>query len=135
MKTSSGAKTEAPLSIQVVYAQADETWLKTLSVAPGTTVGQALSASGFAQEFPACAAEASLAVGLYGQVCSSDRILADGDRIEIYRPLMFDPMESRRRRAQHRKAFMIKARNRPKRRKAKMAAALAAGGASSENGQ
>ncbi|CAM5362302.1 Protein RnfH [Eoetvoesiella caeni] len=67
MKTSSGAKAEAPLSIQVVYAQADEAWLKTLSVAPGTTVGQALSDSGFAQEFPACAAEASLAVGLYGQ--------------------------------------------------------------------
>ena len=128
MKLSSSADANAPLNVQIVYAQADAAWLKALSVAPGTTVGQALSLSSFAQEFPGYAAAGALAVGLYGQVCSIDRVLADGDRIEIYRPLVFDPMESRRRRALHRKAFMIKARNRPKRRKAKLAAAVLASG-------
>lgn len=135
MKTSSGADADAPLNVQIVYAQADTAWLKTLSVPLGTTVGQALSASSFAQEFPGYAAAGSLVVGLYGQVCSTDRVLADGDRIEIYRPLVFDPMESRRRRALHRKAFMIKARNRPKRRKAKLAAAALANGKDQEGGQ
>ena len=128
MEISCGADAVAPLNVRIVYAQADTVWLKALSVAPGTTVGQALSDSGFAQEFPDCAAAGAVAFGLYGQVCSIDRILADGDRIEIYRPLIFDPMESRRRRALHRKAFMIQARNRPKRRKAKLAAAALVGG-------
>lgn len=116
-----------PLSVYVAYALPDSVWLKALQVEPGTTVAQALFASGFADAFPDYAKADVPAVGLFGQVCSLERVLADGDRIEIYRPLVFDAMESRRRRALHRKAFMIKSRNRPKRRKAKLAAALAQG--------
>ncbi len=40
-------------------------------------------------------------MGVYGQRCRDDYILADGDRLELYRPLQFDPKESRRRRAMH----------------------------------
>ena len=60
----------------------------------------------------------------YGRELGVDlkMLRAAGDRVEIYRPLNFDPMESRRRRAVHRNAFMTKPQNRPKRRKAKLAA-------------
>jgi putative ubiquitin-RnfH superfamily antitoxin RatB of RatAB toxin-antitoxin module len=42
---------------------------------------------------------AGLEIGVYGRRCEADTPLCDGDRVEIYRPLNFDPMESRRRRA------------------------------------
>ncbi len=111
------------LLVQVVYAQAHSVWQMTIHLPPGATVAQALEASRFANNFPNYPGDA-VVVGVYGQLCSPERILADGDRIEIYRPLIFDPMESRQRRALHRKAFMIKSRHRPKRRKAKIAAGV-----------
>src|SRR5690606_42087026 len=43
-------------------------------------------------------------VGIFGRQCRADTPLADGDRVEIYRPLTYDPMVSRRRRAEHRRA-------------------------------
>src|SRR5690606_24082038 len=94
-------------SIEVVYAQEQTVWRLALKLAPGSTVEQAVAASGFARCFPEYPQEA-LAVGIYGQVRNAGHVLADGDRIEIYRPLVFDPMESRRRRAEHKKAFMTK---------------------------
>ncbi|AEC19592.1 hypothetical protein PT7_1052 [Pusillimonas sp. T7-7] len=95
------------ISIEVVYAQAGAVWRVVVKMATGSTVEQALAASEFAERFPAYPQE-SLAVGIYGQVRKLNQVLVDGDRIEIYRPLTFDPMESRRRRAEHRKAFMTK---------------------------
>ncbi|HWK62981.1 MAG TPA: RnfH family protein [Eoetvoesiella sp.] len=123
---SSTAAGPAAMTVQVVYARPGAVWHKTLALPPGATLGQALEASGFAEAFPDAAAGRP-AAGIYGQACSEERVLADGDRIEIYRPLVFDPMESRRRRALHRQAFMIKARNRPRKRKAKLAAAARSG--------
>ncbi|MCC2595543.1 RnfH family protein [Pusillimonas sp. MFBS29] len=95
------------IDVQVVYAQAGSVWQARLTLPAGSTVGQAIDASGFARSNPDYP-QAVLAVGIYGQTCTLDRQLAPGDRVEIYRPLNFDPMESRRRRAQHRKAFMTK---------------------------
>jgi putative ubiquitin-RnfH superfamily antitoxin RatB of RatAB toxin-antitoxin module len=43
------------------------------------------------------------AVGIWGRAAALDAPLADGDRVEIYRPLLMDPKEARRRRAQRRK--------------------------------
>lgn len=99
---------DAGIHVQLVYAEADSLWQKTLRLPADTTVGQALTASLFATENPAYP-RASLRVGIFGQECSPDRLLVHGDRIEVYRPLVFDPMESRRRRAVHRKAFMTRA--------------------------
>lgn len=39
------------------------------------------------------------AVGIHGEICGRDRVVEDGDRIELYRPLAVDPKESRRKRA------------------------------------
>ncbi|TAL76730.1 MAG: RnfH family protein [Burkholderiaceae bacterium] len=91
------------LTIHVVYAQPDKVWQKTLLLPPGTTVGQALVASEFSCCFPDHPS-GEMVVGIYGRTCSRNRVLTDEDRIEIYRPLVFDPMQSRRRRALHRKA-------------------------------
>lgn len=90
------------MNIQVVYAQPDAVWQVDVQLPPGATVQAALDASGYAQQFPDHAGKLPV-VGIYGQRCNMDRVLVDGDRIEIYRPLTFDPMESRRRRAVHRK--------------------------------
>ncbi|NYT60960.1 RnfH family protein [Alcaligenaceae bacterium] len=104
--------------VQVVYAEPDSAWQMNLQLPDGATLEQALQASRFASLHPNYPYD-DLKVGIYGQVCALDHVLADGDRVEIYRPLDFDPIASRQRRAAHRKASMIKARNRPKRRKAK----------------
>lgn len=113
----------ASLSVQVVYAQAHGVWQVALELPQGATVAQALEASHYTGNVPNHSRDTPV-VGIFGQVCPPDRILADGDRIEIYRPLSFDPMESRQRRALHRQAFMTKPKHRPKRRKAKIAAGV-----------
>lgn len=109
------------LTVHVVYAEPHSVWEVKLDVPVASTVMEAIDLCGFARLFPDYPFK-ELAVGIYGQVCPAGRMLVDGDRVEIYRPLSFDPMESRRRRAEHREAFMTKPKNRPKRRKAKLAA-------------
>jgi putative ubiquitin-RnfH superfamily antitoxin RatB of RatAB toxin-antitoxin module len=89
------------MNIQVVYAQPDTVWQVDLQMPPGSTVHAALESSRFVQHFPDYAGKVP-EVGIYGQRCDVDRVLVDGDRVEIYRSLTFDPMESRRRRALHR---------------------------------
>jgi putative ubiquitin-RnfH superfamily antitoxin RatB of RatAB toxin-antitoxin module len=44
------------------------------------------------------------AVGIFGELCDRSTVPRDGDRIEIYRPLRLDPKQSRRARAEARKA-------------------------------
>ena len=89
--------------ITVCYATPNDIFLKTLEVTEGTTIAGAIEASGVLTRFP----EIDLArnkVGLFGKLKPKDTIVRDGDRIEIYRPLQADPMESRRRRARHKAA-------------------------------
>ena len=93
---------DAP-KISVCYATPDDVFLTTLEVRQGTTIAGAIEASGVLTRFP----EIDLArnkVGLFGKLKPKDTIVRDGDRIEIYRPLQADPMESRRRRARHKAA-------------------------------
>lgn len=93
--------TAAPrLRVQVVYAMPDEVWLRQVEVATGSTLQDALAASGFREAFPQIDPIAA-GVGVFGIRRQADYVLADGDRVEVYRPLVFDPMESRRRRAAH----------------------------------
>ncbi|TXF11139.1 RnfH family protein [Pelomicrobium methylotrophicum] len=86
------------LTVEVVYALPAIQRLKQLTVPPGTTVQQAIELSGILQDFP----EIDLAknkVGVFGKLTRLDAPLRDRDRIEIYRPLLADPKEVRRRRA------------------------------------
>ncbi|WP_144641412.1 RnfH family protein [Bordetella genomosp. 13] len=92
-----------PLRVQVCHAAAAGAWLRDLAMPAGATAADALAASGFAQAFPDVDPWRH-GVGIYGRACHPGAALADGDRLEIYRELTFDPKESRRRRVEHRRA-------------------------------
>lgn len=87
------------ITIEIVFAAKNTFWQQTLTLPAGATVQEALEQSRLFHDHP----EAQhLAVGIFGERCHQDTRLQAGDRIEVYRPLVFDPMESRRRRAAHR---------------------------------
>ncbi|WP_249677780.1 RnfH family protein [Pseudomonas abieticivorans] len=91
---------ETMIDVEVVYAAVDRQVLLTVAVAPGCTVSEAVRLSGIADQFVGEDVLA-LPVGIYGKVVSDPHVRAveEGDRIELYRPLLADPMEVRRLRA------------------------------------
>jgi len=93
----SGEKRKA-LRVEVVYALPDEQTLLALDVEDGATVGQVIEHSGIALTFPEIGAVPA-AVGIFGKRVRLDTPVCDGDRVEIYRPLIADPKEVRRARA------------------------------------
>ena len=89
---------EHALAIEVVYALPDVQEVVALEVAPGTTIEQAIALSGLPSRYPGVDFTTG-PVGVYGQLVSRDTYVAAGDRVEIYRPLIADPKQARRRRA------------------------------------
>lgn len=88
----------ADIHIQVCYARPDRQWLRDLTVQDGTTLEAAIMCSEIAKEAP----EIDLSVcrvGIYGKLKTLDTVLREHDRVEIYRTLIADPKESRRKRA------------------------------------
>lgn len=86
------------MEIEVVYALPEREDAVRVRLAPGATAADAVEASGILARHP----EIDLGrnkLGVYGKVVAPQARLADGDRIEIYRPLALDPKEARRRRA------------------------------------
>ena len=77
------------LRIEVVHARPDRADVVEIRLPDGATVRDALLAAGMSAE----------KVGIFGKLVKPETRLADGDRIEIYRPLTLDPKEARRRRA------------------------------------
>lgn len=99
---------ENAICVTVCYAQsAGQVWCSTVSLASGSTIADAIAASGVLQ---ACniPADGVAGIGVFGIRKPGDHVLQSGDRVEVYRKLVFDPMESRRRRATHRKAGILK---------------------------
>lgn len=86
------------MRVAVVYADGERQPVASLEVAPGATVAEALQAAGGLPEFAGLRLLA-MPVGLYGALVEHDQVLAEGDRVELYRPLAMDPREARRRRA------------------------------------
>ena len=89
------------LRVEVVYALPARQIVIALEVEEGTSVRQAITASDVLQQCP----DIDLArapAGIFGKVVSLDAPLMNGDRIEIYRPLIADPKEIRRGRAKRR---------------------------------
>lgn len=89
--------------IEVIYALPEEQQLITLDVEQGTTVEQAIKLSGVLEKYTEIDLDKNK-VGIFGKVCKKDEVLRDKDRIEIYRPLIADPKESRRKRAEKKEA-------------------------------
>ena len=90
------------IKIEVVYALPERQMLLALEVEEGTTAREAVERSGILLRYP----EIDLArgrVGIFGKLAQLDAALCDGDRVEIYRPLIADPKEARRRRIKRRR--------------------------------
>lgn len=86
------------LSVSVCHAGAGHEWLRPMQVEAGTTIGEAIERSGVLEAFP----DINLStqpVGIYARKKTLDTVLRERDRIEIYRPLVADPKDSRRKRA------------------------------------
>ncbi|CAN7362738.1 RnfH family protein [Massilia sp. LjRoot122] len=97
------AEALAELQVVVCYASAHAEFLRPMKVAPGTTIGQAIEMSGVLEAYP----DINLTtqpVGIYAKKKTLDTVLRERDRIEIYRPLVADPKDSRRKRAAKREA-------------------------------
>lgn len=86
--------------VEVAYALADKQKLLRLSLPYGTTVRQAAEQSGMAAHFPGLDLTTS-PLGIFGKAVAKpeERVLEEGERVEIYRPLIADPKEVRKQRA------------------------------------
>lgn len=89
---------ESMITVELVHAGVERLWRERVTVPAGSTVQQALHASGLLEQLPRAAIE-PLRLGIYSRRVEPDRVLRDGERVEIYRPLMLDPMAARRQRA------------------------------------
>ncbi len=98
------------LMVEVAYALPDKQKIVSLQVAPGTTAIEAVRLSGIAKEFTEIELDTAQ-MGVFGQMlgtrglpAADAYVLEDRDRVEIYRPLIADPKEARKRRAEKVKA-------------------------------
>lgn len=98
-----------PVAIEIAYALPEAQTLLSLDVPAGTTLLQAVQLSGILQRFPEIDA-ARASYGIFSKIEKSpaERVLQAGDRIEIYRPLLIDPKEARKARAEKARARRIK---------------------------
>ena len=90
-----------PICIEIVYAHPQHSILKSLELERGATIADALAAVAGEPAFSGVDLENS-PVGVFGRLARRDDTLNDGDRIEIYRPLLEEPKLARRKRASKR---------------------------------
>lgn len=87
------------IHVELVYALPEQQSLVRIQVGEGATVEDAIRASGLLEAFP----EIDLGrnkVGIFSKLVKLDEKVRDRDRVEIYRPLIADPKEVRRKRAE-----------------------------------
>ncbi|GAB1394849.1 RnfH family protein [Rhodocyclaceae bacterium] len=90
--------TAETIQIEVIYALSEKQETVPLNLPSGTSLQQAIEASGLIGKYP----EIDLAkgkFGIYSKLARLDTVLRDRDRVEIYRPLIADPKEVRKQRA------------------------------------
>ena len=94
------------IRVEVAYARPDKQKIIALDVPPGTTARQAVDQSGIGREFEELDLQ-SVPMGIFGQALGTKGMpapeayeLVDGDRVELYRPLIADPKALRKQRAE-----------------------------------
>jgi hypothetical protein len=90
---------QANINVEVMYALPTQQPLLRVRLSDGATVDDAIRASGVLDAFP----EIDLAknkIGIFSKLVKLDETVRDKDRVEIYRPLIADPKEVRRKRAE-----------------------------------
>ena len=90
------------MRVEVVYATPAKQAVTDVQLPDGATVRDAIVASGFLTQYPEIDLAAA-AVGIFGERVTLDDLLEADDRVEIYRPLLADPKDARRRRARLKK--------------------------------
>lgn len=89
----------AEIRVEVVLALPERTVLRHLVLGDGATVAQAIAAAGLGAD------EGRIdphRLGIFGRRVDPEQPLREGDRVEVYRPLVLDPKDARRRRARNR---------------------------------
>ncbi len=86
------------MKVEVVYGYTDRQVLLALDVDENATVEEAIKSSGLLEQFDDIDLKTNK-VGVFGKLTKLSASLKEGDRVEIYRPLIADPKEVRRRRA------------------------------------
>ena len=86
------------LKIEVIYALKNKAAVKEVVVDQGTTIQRAIDQSGLMAQYQEIDLDVNK-VGIFSQVKTLDTPVRDGDRVEIYRSLIIDPKEARRKRA------------------------------------
>jgi len=87
------------IGVEVAYALPERQTLLRLKVPVGTTAEQAVQRSGLLERYPELDLSASK-LGVFAKVVPPQRELREGDRVEIYRPLLADPKAVRQKRAE-----------------------------------
>lgn len=85
------------ITVELIYIKPGSQINLMLDIEQGSTIIQAINNSGLLQRFP----EIDLSVnkvGVFSKIKPLDHVLSSGDRVEVYRPLLVDPKEARRRR-------------------------------------
>jgi uncharacterized protein len=86
------------IHIEIVFAQPQQAIVKALALSQGSRVGDALAAAAGDADFSGVDL-GNAPVGIFGRPARRDYELKDGDRLEIYRPLVLEPKAARRARA------------------------------------
>ena len=89
---------DAQITVEVVFATPGEQVLEQLRVPAGATIESVIRKSGILARFPEIDLTTNK-VGVFGKAAALTATLNEGDRIEIYRPLIADPKEARKKRA------------------------------------
>jgi hypothetical protein len=83
------------ISVEVAYATPERQVIIAVDLLLDRRLEQAIQASGILQQFPDIDLSQQK-VGVFGQICKLDKLLTNGDRVEIYRALQQNPMDARR---------------------------------------
>jgi uncharacterized protein len=90
---------ENAIKVEVAYALPHRQVLLAVELPVGATVLEAAQRSGIASKFEGVDLD-NATFGIFGHVVAPRQVLRDGDRVEIYRPLIADPKEVRKARAE-----------------------------------
>ncbi len=78
------------IEVSVAYALPDDSFWQNMAVSEGATARDAIEQSGVLERFRELELD-KLSIGIFSMPTKLDHVLADGDRVEIYRPLLVDP--------------------------------------------
>lgn len=95
---------EQHIQVEVAYGASTEQALLAVEGDKGMTVREAIERSGILRRYPEIDLEVNK-VGIWGKLTKLDGVLDTGDRVEIYRPLIADPKEQRKKRAEQGKVM------------------------------